>query len=911
MTTTAALGQGPIAISVAPAQAAYFAGEPFSFTITFRNTNDPAEYAMPNSGSHAGQHTNGAGSSSPRAAAFEKGHKSSHSISSAPLARPPTSPGTPKLLPSNGTSSPPPASKGDPLRKGLVGHRHEGPRSPAGATKQRGLSKSLSVNVSTPQEILNRLAGDGKGSPITQRAGLQSPSSPRVSSPLRREPILPSSHPHARKHSLQEISLPSSSYAASAPTSAPPVSTHPRPPLTVTSTSAFPALDPIREFLRSPLSPIPVRSPPLPQLQTQPIQSNGATTDTPHTNGDAYFKRQQPPPTPTLSEAPSPSTSQPELLPPFKFGRAASSPSVATPRPTTRQRSSSTVQQLALAPPGSELLLWSYAQLSGTLELDDALIRPETQAALRQQLRAARVVGGGRMHLEDGLMPKAPTRSIGGGFFSSLFGGGQPAQAQTVQVDDGQPMPTLETRQTMLVVDLSLTPGEQKSFKYTTTLPAVLPPTFRGRAIRLSYTLVLGACRAEGGSARRQYSRVMKIPIRLYNHVTVGRAPSPYDLLWPIARRRERPAECVVDEVADQIVPAKPSKTTRPWSSSSAAALEEFGRRLLAVRDRGNLDTVELPTTVRSPMPQETSPAATGTGAGANVGCKEAVEIATRNPKKLSFDVNKDGRKVAVLTFVKSAYRLGETILGVVEFNSEQSGPRVLELSAMLEAQEEVPASWLVPESQQPLRRVHAEHHEALVVGSSRTSFALNIPSDASPDFSLESATEGDVGGVVWKVRLCLLVAVPPKPKAKTTPDPSLLGPPVDQEPESSHLVLDEDRSSAWAASWLARGGIAPLSSYVSSTRGFSSALLSPGGAPMSASLRSPMTPSTWTAMLTSPFTATGATPRDWGVGVVNTLASQRGMGNEWRMETVECEVPVRVWPGNTAFRPADVIFDV
>jgi len=39
------------------------------------------------------------------------------------------------------------------------------------------------------------------------------------------------------------------------------------------------------------------------------------------------------------------------------------------------------------------------------------------------------------------------------------------------------------------------------------------------------------------------------------------------------------------------------------------------------------------------------------------------------------------------------------------------------------------------------------------------------------------------------------------------------------------------------------------------------------------------------------------------------------GAGDEgWRelvVETVECEVPVMVWPGNTAFRPEDVVFDV
>jgi len=228
----------------------------------------------------------------------------------------------------------------------------------------------------------------------------------------------------------------------------------------------------------------------------------------------------------------------------------------------------------------------------------------------------------------------------------------------------------------------------------------------------------------------------------------------------------------------------------------------------------------------------------------------------------------------------------------------------------MLEAHEVLPVDWMAPESSTHLHRIHAEHHETLVVGSSRTSFALNIPSDAAPDFGLSSTSDGSVGGVVWKVRLALLVAVPPKPKPRA--DGSL--PDADEEPEGSHLVLDEDRSSGWAASWLARAGIAPLSAYTTSARMVTSALLTPG--PMSAMLRSPVTPSTWTAMLTSPFSAVGGTPRDWGVGgvgggVVNSVATLRGSGNEWRLETVECEVPVRVWPGNTAFRPADVAFDV
>ena len=34
----------------------------------------------------------------------------------------------------------------------------------------------------------------------------------------------------------------------------------------------------------------------------------------------------------------------------------------------------------------------------------------------------------------------------------------------------------------------------------------------------------------------------------------------------------------------------------------------------------------------------------------------------------------------------------------------------------------------------------------------------------------------------------------------------------------------------------------------------------------------------------------------------------------EWstvKVETVECEVPIKVWPGNTAFKASDVVFNV
>ena len=49
-------------------------------------------------------------------------------------------------------------------------------------------------------------------------------------------------------------------------------------------------------------------------------------------------------------------------------------------------------------------------------------------------------------------------------------------------------------------------------------------------------------------------------------------------------------------------------------------------------------------------------------------------------PLTASYDVSKDGVKVATLTFTKAAYRLGETIGGVVELNEQTSRARVIKV---------------------------------------------------------------------------------------------------------------------------------------------------------------------------------------------------------------------------------------
>lgn len=273
----------------------------------------------------------------------------------------------------------------------------------------------------------------------------------------------------------------------------------------------------------------------------------------------------------------------------------------------------------------------------------------------------------------------------------------------------------------------------------------------------------------------------------------------------------------------------------------------------------------------------------------------------------MSYDVNKDGVKVAVLTFTKSAYRLGETVLGVVELNGRKSRARVLsvgtllramvkftnflywQLSAILEAHESLPASVSPPPSRQ-MRRVHAEHHSSFVLSSLRTNFSLDIPSDASPAFQLKIGEGSPSGGLEWRVRLCLLVVVASE-SSITGPDGVCM----------KHLIRDGPRGE-WGSSWKAPNSIAPMERPKSNT--------------------SEEQVQTWGQFLVTSLLGANGTDEDaqeggnmWdGDGEGEDQRDYGGGDEGWKhikVETVECEVPIKVWPGNTAFKAMDVVFDV
>ena len=440
-----------ICVVVTPLQSSYFAGEPFSATITFTNTRSPESPPQ-----RLYSHT-----------------RAAHSISSAPLARPPTSPGTPRT-PVLATSTR--ASKGNDniVRKGLVG-RHipsdelgQLPQS-VDQRKKKLQARSLSVSIA-PRSPENQLPDENepgsahgplnhcKCDVLISYAAYQN--SPAPISPVARSPSLPlsSNHPHARKNSvldgnlqLHEMShsLPPSPYALSA------------------STSSFSLiLDPIAENSSLPYPPSP--------LSASPIAEPSFTSKLPRTT-------------------------------PLKPGRRPPQIGLGQPSSISMSNVLRTAFSSSFPQPNTELILYSYAQLTGTVTITPPSGIFPTHAQLntlhnvRSSLSKRPAVGGGSMDITSSLHQQhTPHRrsshsrsaSLSSGLLSLLSPSSLVTSASTPpatpflspnlsanrdgekdglgilaqdEINPETPLPTFEVQPTMLAVDLCLLPGESRS----------------------------------------------------------------------------------------------------------------------------------------------------------------------------------------------------------------------------------------------------------------------------------------------------------------------------------------------------------------------------------------------------------------------------------------------------------------
>lgn len=522
------------------------------------------------------------------------------------------------------------------------------------------------------------------------------------------------------------------------------------------------------------------------------------------------------------------------------------------------------------------VLGWAYCQLEGKFEYDDRLIRSNVFDGIRNRPRH----GGGQLGHQ-------PTSTDNSGWLGWLFGATPSGTGS--EHGKGKKLPVFENPVSILDVDLHLRPGESRTYTFSMDLPQELPPSFRGRSIKFSYNLVVGTSYDSGGIGGRGRSKagagggtkVIRVPIRVYNHVFLNGARPSYDLTSPIINLRDIAQTGKVES----LVPEKAEV-------DADNDLEAFARQLIR----------------RSTEVDEPEDELTG-------GCMTAVEIVTRSSGKVSFDINKDGKLVAELTLVKSAYRLGEIAEGIIIFNTTSGTGRVIKASFSLETTESILPSHLTDPTSKNVesiklitRKVHSDQEEFLL-NQNRSKFSLVIPTDGTPEFESSSVR------LNWSIRVKFLFLPCSTHPIQASTSPSFqhqhqrigststtvnLGPKLSttdhglQKPMGSHKLLKHTRSQSFAYGFQPTIKV-PMNSSTKNHTTIPTHLL-----PIKSNDHQDLT-------IYKPIPDLGFVPIQYEIP--NGNGNANGNRNEMvlvpvKVEIVECLIPLKVFPSNTAFKP-------
>ncbi|KAI8837908.1 Rgp1-domain-containing protein [Chytriomyces cf. hyalinus JEL632] len=248
--------------------------------------------------------------------------------------------------------------------------------------------------------------------------------------------------------------------------------------------------------------------------------------------------------------------------------------------------------------------------------------------------------------------------------------------------------PIFATAPAILFSDLSLDANLSRTFSFSIQLPQGLPPSHRGKAAKIIYKFVI--CVQPFGASK---SQMFYTPIRMFAAVGDLLSKRVFDVLAPVVLTKDT---SVVQEIFE--------------SENEFDCLLDSRVSSIVAEDEDE----DMSLTQRLIMLCQMS-------------------------GKVMFDICKQDDVVANLVLIRSAYRLGETIAGVLDF-SKSSLP-CFQVSAFLEITETVDANYAVqtnssasPTPKKAIKRILAEQH-ACTLNTCRMGIALPIPNSATPDF--------------------------------------------------------------------------------------------------------------------------------------------------------------------------------
>ncbi|KAL3469884.1 Rgp1-domain-containing protein [Aspergillus californicus] len=425
----------------------------------------------------------------------------------------------------------------------------------------------------------------------------------------------------------------------------------------------------------------------------------------------------------------------------------------------------------AVAGPTGQALLMGYAQISASFTIDSSLIN---QSAFEEVKRKGVVGGAGNTRNTPNGRSAAPHEKgrKGGGFWSALnwntieesINGLLPNNdlnglRDMRGVSSSKSIPLLSTPQSLLFVDLRLPPGEEQSFTFSFTLPSGLPASHKGKAIKISYNLVIGTQRPSGSNEPQRVNRI-SIPFRVFSGVNAQGTILGHDLMRPYVILR--------DEARVQKLGFSPPSTAKAESISrptwtSAPEFLSYVDEILEQRSRNS--SLKPPDTLAERRPSYDL-------SSGPISCKDAIDLAilrsnqtinsSQSPNR--FEIARGGRRIAVVVLNRPSHRLGETLIATVNF--ADSPLPCYALRATLESSEKVGPDLAIRSSasiRRATRRVHASFFE-ITLYSTRVVFSPAVPVSATPTILTSGVN------VEWELRFEFVTTSSPD---ETSPGPS------------------------------------------------------------------------------------------------------------------------------------------
>ncbi|KAI7567419.1 Rgp1-domain-containing protein [Hortaea werneckii] len=436
-------------------------------------------------------------------------------------------------------------------------------------------------------------------------------------------------------------------------------------------------------------------------------------------------------------------------------------------------------------PAEPETLMMGSAQTMGSFTLDGSLLNtaPFEEVKRKGVQGGGGVVGVERSKRSSGMFGAFSWNNLGESLGGLLGGDEMSSIGQMKAVAGSKSVPLLSTPQSLLFVDLRLAPGESRSYNYRFHLPRGLPPSHRGRAMKVTYHLALGVQRPDGQQGMKQ----IEIPFRvLGSYNSTGEAlghdlMSPYILLRDAARTKSI-APSVISP--DSTFPNFEKRDTDyPKRKGSRHGLEDFLRYTERLIEHQRATNGELlsPTT---PTPSTTPAALERRQSTADLqpsSIKEIIDLAILRSNVVEgaaekpsseaqsanrFNIARSGQPVAVLTLLRPAYKIGESVLGTLDFTaalpttSTPTQAATYTVLIELETAERVDPSLALRSSssiQRVTRKVHASAVENTLFAR-QIGFNLAIPTTATPGFETTGVS------LIWNLRVEFTVQRQPPP---------------------------------------------------------------------------------------------------------------------------------------------------